>query len=45
MPALVHRPGGWEGYMRDLAAAARKGRVLGPDEIGAIASRYDFRPV
>ncbi len=29
--------------MRDLAAA-REGRELGPEEIGAIASRYDFRP-
>lgn len=37
-------PGGWEGYMRDLAAAAREGRELGPEEVAAIASRYDFRP-
>lgn len=39
-------PGGWEGYMRDLAAASRDaGRPPTPDEIGAIAARYDFRPV
>jgi mannose-6-phosphate isomerase-like protein (cupin superfamily) len=38
-------PGGWEGYMRDLARAAADGRRLSSDEIGAIASRHDFRPV
>jgi len=38
-------PGGWEGYMRDLAAAAAEGREMSPEEIGQIASRYDFRPV
>ena len=39
-------PGGWEGYMRDLAAAAADaGGPLEPAQIGAIASRYDFRPV
>jgi hypothetical protein len=31
--------------MRDLAAAAAEGRELTSPEIGAIASRYDFRPV
>jgi mannose-6-phosphate isomerase-like protein (cupin superfamily) len=36
-------PGGWEVYMRDLAAAARSGS-LSPERIGAIASRYDFEP-
>lgn len=36
-------PGGWEGYMRDLAAAASEGRQLTPADIGRIASRYDFR--
>ena len=39
-------PGGWEGYMRDLAAAASEaGGQLSPEEIGRIASRYDFRAV
>lgn len=39
-------PGGWEGYMRDLAAAARDaGRPPTPEQIGQIAARYDFRPV
>ena len=39
-------PGGWEGYMRDLAAAAKEaGGPLSPEAIGAIAARYDFRPV
>ena len=37
-------PGGWEGYMRDLAAAAAAGTPPTPEEIGKIASRYDFRP-
>jgi mannose-6-phosphate isomerase-like protein (cupin superfamily) len=35
-------PGGFEGYMRDLGAAAAEGRPLSPEEIGRIASRYDF---
>ena len=35
-------PAGWEGYMRDLAA---EGRVATSEEIGQIASRYDFRAV
>jgi quercetin dioxygenase-like cupin family protein len=34
-------PSGWENYMRDLAAAGAKG-PLSPQEIGEIASRYDF---
>jgi mannose-6-phosphate isomerase-like protein (cupin superfamily) len=38
-------PGGWEGYMRDLAEAAASGTPPTPEEIGKIASRYDFRPV
>jgi len=32
-------PGGWESYMRDLGAAG----TPTPEEIGRIASRYDFR--
>lgn len=37
-------PAGWEGYMRDLAAAFASGAPVTPEEIGKIASRYDFRP-
>ena len=37
-------PGGWERYMRDLAAAAASGTPPTPAEIGRIASRYDFTP-
>jgi mannose-6-phosphate isomerase-like protein (cupin superfamily) len=44
----LNTPGGFEGYMRELAeagaAAAKEGRALGPEDIGAIASKYDFRP-
>ena len=35
-------PGGWELYMRELAAAAADGPVA-PEEIAKIASRHDFR--
>ena len=35
-------PAGWENYMRDLARALSGERPPKPDEIGAIASRYDF---
>jgi mannose-6-phosphate isomerase-like protein (cupin superfamily) len=37
-------PAGWENYMRDLAAALAGGSPT-PEEIGEIASRYDFRHV
>lgn len=37
-------PAGWEGYMRELAAAAKE-ESLTPEVIGRIASRYDFEPV
>ena len=37
--------GGWENYMRDLAAASKEGRNPSAEEIGEIASRYDFRAV
>jgi mannose-6-phosphate isomerase-like protein (cupin superfamily) len=37
-------PGGWENYMRDLAGALAAGSPS-PEEVGKIASRYDFRPV
>lgn len=35
-------PAGWEHYMRDLASILAAGTTA-PEEIGAIASRYDFR--
>jgi mannose-6-phosphate isomerase-like protein (cupin superfamily) len=35
-------PAGWEKYMRDLAAALATG-APSQEEIGEIASRYDFR--
>jgi mannose-6-phosphate isomerase-like protein (cupin superfamily) len=35
-------PAGWENYMRDLGAALAEGTPT-PQEIGRIASRYDFR--
>jgi cupin superfamily acireductone dioxygenase involved in methionine salvage len=34
-------PAGWENYMRDLAAALAGGTPT-REEIGRIASRYDF---
>ena len=41
----VNTPGGWENYMRDLAAAFASGVPPTPEEIGRIASKYDFRAV
>jgi hypothetical protein len=41
----INTPAGWEGYMRELAMAASEGRTLTSEEIGRIASKYDFRPV
>jgi mannose-6-phosphate isomerase-like protein (cupin superfamily) len=38
-------PAGWEGYMRELGAAFAGGRPPTPDEMGRIASRYDFQVV
>ena len=38
-------PAGWENYMRELAEAFGGERMPTPDEIGRIASRYDFQPV
>jgi quercetin dioxygenase-like cupin family protein len=35
-------PGGWENYMRDLATLLSEGTAT-PEEIGRIASRYDFQ--
>jgi uncharacterized cupin superfamily protein len=37
-------PAGWENYMRDLATLLSKGSPS-PEEIGRIASRYDFQVV
>jgi mannose-6-phosphate isomerase-like protein (cupin superfamily) len=37
-------PAGWENYMRDLAALLAKG-APSQQEIGQIASRYDFQAV
>jgi quercetin dioxygenase-like cupin family protein len=36
-------PAGWENYMRDLGAAFAGGGPPTPEEIGRIASRYDFK--
>lgn len=36
-------PGGWENYMRDLGELLVRDTPPSPDEIGAIASRYDFK--
>jgi len=38
-------PAGWESYMRDLASELPRDRPPTPQEIGRIASRYDFHPV
>lgn len=38
-------PGGWENYMRDVAAASAGGTPPTSQEIGKIAARHDFRPV
>lgn len=37
-------PAGWENYMRDLAGALASGTPT-QEEIGRIASRYDFEVV
>jgi hypothetical protein len=37
-------PAGWENYMRDLASALAAGSPTS-EEIGQVASRYDFRVV
>lgn len=38
-------PAGWENYMRDLGAAFAGDRAPTPEEIGRIASSYDFEVV
>src|SRR5215204_5317080 len=37
-------PAGWENYMRDLGELLASGNAT-PDEIGRVASRYDFEAV
>jgi len=36
-------PSGWENYMRELGRELSSGRTPTPEEIGKIASRYDFQ--
>lgn len=36
-------PAGWEGYMRELGAVFAEGDPPTPEELGRIASRYDFQ--
>jgi len=36
-------PGGWENYMRELGVAFGGGKTPTPEEIGRIASQFDFR--
>jgi uncharacterized cupin superfamily protein len=36
-------PAGWERYMRELGAAHASGRAPTHEEVGSIASRYDFQ--
>jgi oxalate decarboxylase/phosphoglucose isomerase-like protein (cupin superfamily) len=38
----LNTPSGWENYMRDLARELPRDRAPAPEEIGRIASRYDF---
>jgi quercetin dioxygenase-like cupin family protein len=38
-------PAGWESYMRDLGAAFAGDGAPTPEEVGRIASRYDFQVV
>jgi quercetin dioxygenase-like cupin family protein len=41
----LNTPGGWELYMRELAAAANSGQIQSAEDIGRIAARHDFEPV
>jgi mannose-6-phosphate isomerase-like protein (cupin superfamily) len=41
----LNTPSGFEGYMRELGEALSRGGMPTPEEIGRIASRYDFRAV
>ena len=43
---IFNVPGGFEVYMRELAAAMReRGGAIEPAEIRAIAARHDFKAV
>src|SRR5215469_12300376 len=41
----LNTPSGWESYMRDLANELPRDRPPMPEDIGRIASRYDFHPL
>ncbi|MBO0701907.1 MAG: cupin domain-containing protein [Candidatus Dormibacteraeota bacterium] len=41
----INTPAGWENYMRDLGRELPRDRPPAPEDIGRIASRYDFHPV
>jgi mannose-6-phosphate isomerase-like protein (cupin superfamily) len=41
----LNTPSGFEAYMRELGQALASGMPPTPEEIGRIASRYDFRAV
>jgi mannose-6-phosphate isomerase-like protein (cupin superfamily) len=41
----LNSPGGWEGYMRDLAAAMPASGPPSADAIADLAARHDFEPV
>ncbi len=38
----INAPGGWEHYLRDLAAAMRAGTMPGSAEFAQIVAKYDF---
>ena len=38
----LNAPGGWEHYLRDLAAATRAGAFPGPAEFAQLVAKYDF---
>jgi quercetin dioxygenase-like cupin family protein len=40
----LNTPPGWENHMRDLARELPRDRPPAPEDIGRIASRYDFHP-
>jgi mannose-6-phosphate isomerase-like protein (cupin superfamily) len=38
----INAPGGWENYLRDLAAAMKSGTMPGSPEFAKITAKYDF---
>jgi quercetin dioxygenase-like cupin family protein len=38
----INAPGGWEKYLRDLAAATSSGTMPGTPEFAVIVAKYDF---